>query len=109
MTRTGNTVAVIGLGVMGAPMAVNVIDAGYDAVGFNRARGRSSRMRNPAHCGSTRAPSALTAAGSLSSRPRTWSPGTTRRDSGSTFTTRTSESSALRHDAYLPEQLPLPA
>jgi 3-hydroxyacyl-CoA dehydrogenase len=36
MTRTGNTVAVIGLGVMGAPMAANLIDAGYDVVGFNR-------------------------------------------------------------------------
>jgi 3-hydroxyisobutyrate dehydrogenase-like beta-hydroxyacid dehydrogenase len=123
MTRTGNTVAVIGLGVMGAPMAANLIDAGYDVVGFNRSpgkvethvarggRGASSiaeavegadvvltvlpdtpdvdlavtgedgvfGMRNPARCGSTRAPSALTlrsvspspAAGSLSSRPRT--------------------------------------
>jgi 2-hydroxy-3-oxopropionate reductase len=36
MTRTGSTVAVIGLGVMGAPMAANLIDAGYDVVGFNR-------------------------------------------------------------------------
>lgn len=36
MTRPVNTVAVIGLGVMGAPMAANLIDAGYDVVGFNR-------------------------------------------------------------------------
>ena len=40
MTRTGNTVAVIGLGVMGAPMAANLIDAGYDVVGFNRSPGK---------------------------------------------------------------------
>jgi glycine/D-amino acid oxidase-like deaminating enzyme len=36
MTRTANTMAVIGLGVMGAPMAAILIDAGYDVVGFNR-------------------------------------------------------------------------
>jgi 2-hydroxy-3-oxopropionate reductase len=36
VTRPGNTVAVIGLGVMGAPMAANLIDAGYDVVGYNR-------------------------------------------------------------------------
>ena len=40
MTRTGSTVAVIGLGVMGAPMAANLIDAGYDVVGFNRSPGK---------------------------------------------------------------------
>jgi 2-hydroxy-3-oxopropionate reductase len=40
MTRTGNTVAVIGLGVMGAPMAANLIDAGFDVVGFNRSPGK---------------------------------------------------------------------
>jgi 2-hydroxy-3-oxopropionate reductase len=40
MARTGNTVVVIGLGVMGAPMAANLIDAGYDAVGFNRSQGK---------------------------------------------------------------------
>ena len=36
MTRTANTAAVLGLGAMGAPMAANLIDAGYDVVGFNR-------------------------------------------------------------------------
>ena len=40
MTGPGNTVAVIGLGVMGAPMAANLIDAGYDVVGFNRSPGK---------------------------------------------------------------------
>jgi 2-hydroxy-3-oxopropionate reductase len=31
-----NTVAVIGLGVMGAPMAANLLKAGYDVHGYNR-------------------------------------------------------------------------
>lgn len=30
------SVAVIGLGIMGAPMAVNLIDDGYDVIGYNR-------------------------------------------------------------------------
>ncbi|MEV1170682.1 2-hydroxy-3-oxopropionate reductase [Nonomuraea sp. NPDC049784] len=30
------TIAVIGLGVMGGPMAANLIEAGYDVVGYNR-------------------------------------------------------------------------
>ncbi len=32
------TIAFIGLGVMGAPMAGNLVHAGYDVVGFNRSR-----------------------------------------------------------------------
>jgi len=32
------TIAFVGLGVMGAPMAANLTHAGYDVVGFNRAR-----------------------------------------------------------------------
>jgi 3-hydroxyacyl-CoA dehydrogenase len=36
MTGTANTMAVIGLGVMSAPMAAILIDAGYEVVGFNR-------------------------------------------------------------------------
>lgn len=31
-----NTVAVIGLGIMGSPMAVNLAHAGYDVTGYNR-------------------------------------------------------------------------
>jgi 2-hydroxy-3-oxopropionate reductase len=31
-----STIAVIGLGIMGAPMAANLVAAGYDVVGFNR-------------------------------------------------------------------------
>ncbi|MGA6161542.1 NAD(P)-dependent oxidoreductase [Amycolatopsis magusensis] len=34
------TVAVIGLGVMGGPMAANLVRAGYDVIGFNRSRDR---------------------------------------------------------------------
>ena len=30
------TIAVIGLGVMGGPMAANLVRAGYDVVGYNR-------------------------------------------------------------------------
>lgn len=30
------TVAVIGLGIMGGPMAANLVEAGYDVVGYNR-------------------------------------------------------------------------
>ena len=30
------TVAFIGLGTMGAPMAANLVKAGYDVVGYNR-------------------------------------------------------------------------
>jgi 2-hydroxy-3-oxopropionate reductase len=32
------TVAVIGLGIMGAPMAANLIKAGHDVIGYNRSR-----------------------------------------------------------------------
>jgi 2-hydroxy-3-oxopropionate reductase len=32
------TIAFIGLGIMGAPMAGHLIDAGYDVVGYNRSR-----------------------------------------------------------------------
>ena len=32
------TIAFIGLGVMGAPMAANLVEAGHDVVGFNRTR-----------------------------------------------------------------------
>ncbi|MEQ3554377.1 2-hydroxy-3-oxopropionate reductase [Pseudonocardia nematodicida] len=36
MSTNGTTVAVIGLGIMGAPMAVNLVKAGYDVIGYNR-------------------------------------------------------------------------
>ena len=56
MTRTGNTVAVIGLRVMGAPMAANLIDAGYDVAGFNRSRGRSRPTLHEEAAGHPRSP-----------------------------------------------------
>ena len=33
---TSSTVAVIGLGIMGGPMAANLVSAGYDVIGYNR-------------------------------------------------------------------------
>jgi len=40
MTESKPTVAVIGLGIMGAPMATNLIKAGYEVVGYNRSPGK---------------------------------------------------------------------
>ncbi len=39
-TTNKETVAVIGLGIMGLPMAENLMAAGYDVVGYNRSRGK---------------------------------------------------------------------
>jgi 2-hydroxy-3-oxopropionate reductase len=38
------TVAVIGLGIMGGPMAANLLQAGYDVVGCNRTPGKVERL-----------------------------------------------------------------
>jgi 2-hydroxy-3-oxopropionate reductase len=38
------TVGVIGLGVMGAPMAANLVKAGFDVVGYNRSSGPTERL-----------------------------------------------------------------
>ena len=38
------TVAFIGLGIMGGPMAANLVKAGYDVVGYNRAPERVQRL-----------------------------------------------------------------
>ncbi|ADJ48982.1 2-hydroxy-3-oxopropionate reductase [Amycolatopsis mediterranei S699] len=35
------TIGFIGLGVMGAPMAANLVDAGFDVIGYNRSPGKS--------------------------------------------------------------------
>ena len=40
MTMTKPTIAFIGLGIMGAPMAANLVEAGYDVTGYNRSRGK---------------------------------------------------------------------
>jgi 2-hydroxy-3-oxopropionate reductase len=39
------TVTVIGLGIMGGPMAANLVKAGYDVVGYNRSPGKVERLR----------------------------------------------------------------
>ncbi|MEJ3654640.1 2-hydroxy-3-oxopropionate reductase [Actinomycetes bacterium KLBMP 9759] len=38
------TIAFIGLGIMGAPMAGHLVDAGHDVVGFNRSRAAVDRL-----------------------------------------------------------------
>jgi 2-hydroxy-3-oxopropionate reductase len=38
MTTPNRTIAFIGLGIMGAPMAAHLVDAGYDVVGHNLSR-----------------------------------------------------------------------
>ena len=38
------TVAFIGLGIMGGPMAANLVKAGYDVVGYNRSPERVQRL-----------------------------------------------------------------
>lgn len=40
MTDTSPSIAFIGLGIMGGPMAANLVKAGYDVTGFNRSRGK---------------------------------------------------------------------
>src|SRR6476646_2726291 len=37
-------VAVVGLGIMGLPMAVNLLKAGFDVVGYNRTRAKAERL-----------------------------------------------------------------
>ncbi len=38
------TVGFIGLGIMGLPMAVNLSNAGFDVVGYNRSKGRADQL-----------------------------------------------------------------
>jgi 2-hydroxy-3-oxopropionate reductase len=38
------TVAVIGLGIMGGPMAANLLKAGFDVVGYNRSRAKVDQL-----------------------------------------------------------------
>lgn len=38
------TVAFIGLGIMGGPMATHLVKAGYDVVGYNRTRSKTQRL-----------------------------------------------------------------
>jgi 2-hydroxy-3-oxopropionate reductase len=41
---TGTRIAFIGLGIMGAPMAANLVRAGFDVVGYNRSPGKAERL-----------------------------------------------------------------
>lgn len=38
------TVGFIGLGIMGGPMAANLVHAGYDVVGYNRSRPKVDKL-----------------------------------------------------------------
>jgi 3-hydroxyisobutyrate dehydrogenase-like beta-hydroxyacid dehydrogenase len=40
-----STTGFIGLGVMGLPMARNVVNAGFDVIGANRSPARTERLR----------------------------------------------------------------
>ncbi|MEX5271419.1 2-hydroxy-3-oxopropionate reductase [Kocuria sabuli] len=44
MTTSSTTVTVIGLGIMGLPMAKNLVAAGYDVVGHNRSQDRIDQL-----------------------------------------------------------------
>ena len=39
-----HTVGFVGLGIMGGPMAANLVRAGFDVVGHNRSRGKVERL-----------------------------------------------------------------
>ncbi len=41
---TDRTVAVIGLGIMGGPMAVNLVKRGFDVIGYNRSPEKAKRV-----------------------------------------------------------------
>jgi 2-hydroxy-3-oxopropionate reductase len=42
--RSTGTIGVIGLGIMGGPMAANLVRAGFDVIGHNRTRARTERL-----------------------------------------------------------------
>ncbi|HEY1387578.1 MAG TPA: 2-hydroxy-3-oxopropionate reductase [Ktedonobacterales bacterium] len=44
MTNSRRSVAVIGLGILGTPMAVNLIKAGYDVIGYNRSVAKAQAL-----------------------------------------------------------------
>ncbi|MDQ0736514.1 2-hydroxy-3-oxopropionate reductase [Arthrobacter agilis] len=39
-----STVAIIGLGIMGLPMAVNLVKAGHDVIGYNRSQDKTDQL-----------------------------------------------------------------
>src|SRR5436853_7654126 len=42
--KTMTSVGFIGLGIMGGPMAANLVKAGFDVVGYNRSRAKVDRL-----------------------------------------------------------------
>jgi 2-hydroxy-3-oxopropionate reductase len=42
--RSAGTIGVVGLGIMGGPMAANLVRAGFDVIGHNRTRARTERL-----------------------------------------------------------------
>ena len=56
---TERTIGVVGLGIMGLPMAKNLVDAGYDVIGYNRS---TDPMEELVDAGGRRAGSAADAA-----------------------------------------------
>ena len=51
------TIAFIGLGIMGAPMAGHLVRAGHSVVGYNRSRGPVDKLSSPAGKGPLQSPS----------------------------------------------------
>ena len=44
MTAGGERIAFVGLGIMGLPMAVNLVQAGFDVAGYNRSPAAVQRL-----------------------------------------------------------------
>ena len=44
MTDSKPSIAFIGLGIMGGPMAANLVKAGYAVTGYNRSRGKADAL-----------------------------------------------------------------
>jgi 2-hydroxy-3-oxopropionate reductase len=53
------SVGFIGLGIMGGPMAANLVEAGFDVVGYNRSRGKVDRLVDAGGSGAKSAAEAI--------------------------------------------------
>jgi 2-hydroxy-3-oxopropionate reductase len=53
------SVGFIGLGIMGGPMAANLVEAGFDVVGYNRSRGKVDRLVDAGGSGAESAAEAI--------------------------------------------------
>ncbi|HZD67274.1 MAG TPA: NAD(P)-binding domain-containing protein, partial [Acidimicrobiales bacterium] len=56
------TIGFIGLGIMGGPMAANLVTAGHDVVGYNRSRPKVDRLVEQGGRGATSVAEATTGA-----------------------------------------------